>query len=145
LNADLCKGFSLFVCYRSLCVQAAELEALLAAWSQQALQQQQAATAAGSSTGMLLRHGSSLPRSNSSSVAPLLSAPPALGSTAPTATGAAAAAAGGVASSGSIGRVSLSRLSLGLVLDERRLQELLAGGIKVTIFITKAGPGALCG
>jgi hypothetical protein len=83
----------------------------------------------------LLRHGSSLPRSNSSSVAPLLAAPAASCLSAgalPSSAGAAAAAApNGVTCSGSIGRVLLSRLSLGLVLDERRLQELLAGGIKV--------------
>jgi hypothetical protein len=115
-------------------VQAAELEALLAAWSQQALQQQQqqqAGKAAGSSNG-LLRHGSSLPRSTSSSAAPLLAAQTASClSAGATPSAAAAAAAGGVACNGSIGRMLLSRLSLGLVLDERRLQELLAGGIKV--------------
>jgi hypothetical protein len=125
-------------------LQASELEALLAAWSQQALQQQhqQGGKSSGSSSsaGLLLRHGSSLPRSNSSSIAPLLLATDGIDNSklqrlaGAAAVGSAAAAGEGsgcVGSSGSIGRVSLSRLSLGLVLDERRLKELLAGGIQV--------------
>uniref|UniRef100_A0A383VKR7 Uncharacterized protein n=1 Tax=Tetradesmus obliquus TaxID=3088 RepID=A0A383VKR7_TETOB len=114
--------------------QASELEALLAAWSQQALQQQQqqqqaGAPAGSSSAGLLLRHGSSLPRSTSRSIAPLLTAQAPQCAASPSEAAAAAAACDG-SSSGSLGRVSLSRLQLGLVLDERRLKELLAGGIQ---------------
>ncbi|KAF6255279.1 hypothetical protein COO60DRAFT_1702917 [Scenedesmus sp. NREL 46B-D3] len=110
-----------------------EQEALREAAAAEALAAAQAAGDGGHTIEVPATQGSSLPCSSSSTAAPL---PAAGGASAAAGTAAAAAAAsgsGGETSSGSIGRVSLSRLSVGLVLDERRLQELLAGGIKAGV------------